>query len=64
MAGPGIDEKYSMFSDVSERRGSPNKAVAFVSIIVIVYVLAALYASNILAMLTYSTSGGYTSQSR
>ena len=49
----------TMFSDVSEKRGSPNKAVALVSVITVIYVLATLYASNILTVLTYSTSGIY-----
>jgi len=49
----------TMFSDVSEKRGSPTKAIALVTGIAVVYVLAAVYVTNILTILTYSTSGIY-----
>jgi amino acid transporter len=47
------------FSKLSEKRGSPNNAVILVSVIVIIYVLATVYFSNILTVLAYSTSGIY-----
>jgi len=49
----------TMFSDVNEKRGSPTKAIALVTGIAVVYVIAAVYATNILTILTYSTSGIY-----
>ncbi len=47
------------FSEVNEKRGSPNYAVALVIGITLIYVLTTLYVSNILTVLAYSTSGIY-----
>lgn len=49
----------TMFSNVSEKRGSPNNAIALVTGIAVVYVLISVYVTNILTILTYSTSGIY-----
>jgi len=42
---------------VSEKRGSPNYALAVVAIVGLVYVLLSVFAANVLTFLAYSTSG-------
>jgi len=44
-------------AEVNEKRGSPNYALALVSIVSLVYILLSIFAANVLTFNAYSTSG-------
>jgi len=44
-------------AEVSEKRGSPNYALALVALVSLVYVLLSIFAANVLTFNAYSTSG-------
>jgi len=48
-------------AQVSEKRGSPNYALAVVAVIGLVYVIISNYAANVLTFLAYTTSGIFLS---
>lgn len=46
-------------ADISEKRASPNNALAVVAVVMTIYVLLSVFAANVLTFFSYTTSGVY-----